>query len=87
MAKKLITEAEMDKITTDTAAALAKQPKKEVKIPVNPDIAQKLKNDINHKDWPFTTVQVNGYTYQIKHGVKVEVPQTIYEILEQSGRI
>lgn len=63
-----------------------------VKIPVNPEVAQKLRDadgnpDYDHKDWPFTPVQINGYTYQIKHGIKVDVPEEIANILERGNRI
>lgn len=40
------------------------------------------------KDAPnFETVQINGYTYQIKRGVEVEVPQTVYDALEEANLI
>ena len=32
-------------------------------------------------------VQVNGYTFIIKGGVRVEVPKDIADILEEAGRI
>jgi hypothetical protein len=32
-------------------------------------------------------VQVNGYTFIIKKGERVDVPQDIANILEESGRI
>jgi hypothetical protein len=33
------------------------------------------------------TVCLNGYIYQIQRGVEVEVPQSIYDILDEAGRI
>lgn len=86
-AKKILTETEMENVTNATAAELAKQPKVQVKIPMDGDLARKLANDTSHKDWPFTTVQINGYTYQIKHGVKVDVPEEVYNILDRANRI
>ena len=85
--KKPISEAEMERVTLNTKEQLNAQPKENVRIPVDADIKMKLKGDTSHKDWPFTTVQINGYTYQIKHGEKVAVPQSVYEVLEQAGRI
>lgn len=33
------------------------------------------------------TVQVNGYTYQIKRGETVSVPKTVYDILVEAGEV
>lgn len=44
-----------------------------------PKVSIKTKDD----EW----VQVNGYTFIIKKGERVEVPQDIADILEASGRI
>lgn len=44
-----------------------------------PKVAVKTRED----EW----VQVNGYTFIIKGGVRVEVPDDIANILEESGRI
>ena len=85
--RKVISENEMENVTLSTKQRLDAQPKESVRIPVDADIKMKLKGDTSHKDWPFTTVQINGYTYQIKHGEKVSVPQSVYEVLEQAGRI
>jgi hypothetical protein len=54
-----------------TKAALEAQPKRSIMIP-------KEKND---QDGAFETVQINGYTYQIKKGVYVEVPELVAQII------
>ncbi len=72
-----MTEGEMDRLTTDTGAVLAAQPKRTIRLYQEPG-ARKL---------PEETVSVNGYNYVIQRGVEVEVPQTVYEILEQAGRL
>jgi hypothetical protein len=36
---------------------------------------------------PDETVCLNGYIYQIQRGVEVEVPEAIYDILDEAGRI
>lgn len=56
-------------------AKLATQPKVRIIIP-------KEKND---SEGAFETVQINGYTYQIKKGVYVEVPQQIADIIMASN--
>lgn len=44
---------------------------------------KKVSIKTQHDEW----VQVNAYTFIIKGGVRVEVPQDIADILEESGRI
>jgi hypothetical protein len=34
-----------------------------------------------------TSVQINGYGFQIQPGVKVEVPQQVADVLEEAGII
>lgn len=40
----------------------------------------------NEKDL-YVTAQINGYTYQIKRGEAVEVPEPVAKLLEKSGII
>ena len=40
----------------------------------------------NEKDL-YVTAQINGYTYQIKKGEAVEVPEPVAKLLERSGLI
>lgn len=39
-----------------------------------------------HNDGP-VTVQINGYTFLIREGVPVEVPESVATILDQAGYI
>lgn len=74
MAKKL-TDKEIDKIAEQFGAEMAKQPKVKIIIP---------KDSLNPKN-DAIPVCINGYTYLIKRGVAVEVPETVAQILEESG--
>ncbi len=75
-----VTEAQMDAMTADTAEALSGQPTKSVRLYQAPETSPE-------GTLPDEVVQVNGHTYQIKRGVEVEVPETVYDILVQAGRI
>ncbi len=68
----------VSKDMSDMKKYLDSQPKLRVKIP---------HNSANHKDEAPVTVRVNGYLYVIKRGEAVEVPEQIYNILEQGGYI
>lgn len=74
VAKTIVDAAQERHLTI--AEALAKQPKRMVRIPSREGIKQ-----------PFVMVWVNGHSYQITRGLDVEVPQTVYEILVESGEI
>jgi hypothetical protein len=71
-----ITDAEINEIRENTAALLAKQPKRTVRLRADPN---------NPKAPNFETVQINGYTYMIKKGEEVDVPEEVYNILVRSG--
>jgi hypothetical protein len=75
-----VTEAQMDAMTADTAETLSGQPTKSVRLYQAPETSPEgtLADEV---------VQVNGHTYQIKRGVEVEVPETVYDVLVQAGRI
>lgn len=78
-AKKVpMSEGQMDKITSDTGKMLAAQPKQTIKLYQTPP---------GENDLPDETVCINGYIYQIKRGEAVDVPQSVYEVLEQAGRL
>lgn len=59
-----------------TAEILAKQPKRAVRLPTRDDVKQR-----------FVMVWINGHSFQIKRGVDVEVPESVYKILVESGEI
>lgn len=56
-------------------AALDKQKKRSIRLPKPKD-----EHDIN-----YVPVCINGYTYQVKKGENVEVPETVAVLLEESG--
>lgn len=90
MAKVQMTESQMDTVTKTTGELLGEQGKRKIKIYMNPDEKKKLEAEIEagkKVQWPFQTVGVNGYNYQIQLGKEVEVPETVAEILEQAGLI
>jgi predicted Mrr-cat superfamily restriction endonuclease len=73
--KKTEAKVSPEVVEKETGKALSEQKKVRVRIP-----ADKLnKHDV------VVPVCVNGYTYQIKRGEWVEVPQTVADILEQAG--
>ena len=73
-------EAELNLAVMDTAAALKEQPTRTVKL-------YQVPKDSTDRPMPDEFVQVNGHGYQIQRGVTVEIPETVYEILEQAGRL
>lgn len=68
-AKKNLSETEMNQIAVNTQKAIAKQKKYTVILPEKP----------NEK---FLTFCVNDVHYTVQRGVPVEVPETIYRIIE-----
>lgn len=70
-----ITEAEMVAMRENTAKLLAAQPKRTIK----------LRKGANPKSPNYETVQINGYTFMIKLGEEVEVPEEVYNILTRAG--
>lgn len=65
------------KFVKGMAAKLAKCKKVTIKVPIDKQ---------NPKDLE-VVVQINGYTYQIKRGVEVEVPEPIKKLLERGKYI
>jgi len=68
----------MDQDVRATATALDEQPKRTVRL---------YKGEPGKEPLPDEFVHVNGHGYLIQRGVEVEIPQTVYEVLVQSGRI
>ncbi len=75
-----ITEAEIDKITSDTCGALAKEPR--VRITIRPENGE-----------AFWEGGINGHFFRIKTGIPVSVPQSLAkqislsrQVLEESER-
>ena len=65
------------KLVKGMAAKLAKCKKVTIKIPVDKQ---------NPKDTE-VTVQINGYVYQMKRGVEIEVPEPVKKLLERAQYI
>lgn len=87
---ELMNDKDMENVTLSTADQLKKQKKVKVRLYLNPDKRRELEAlvDAGKKVvWPFTTVQINGYTYQIQYGKEVEVPESVAEILRQADMI
>ena len=74
-----VTAEDMRIVVNHTKAALDKQPKHRVRIRLDRDADPKAPN--------FETVCINGLLYQIKKGVEVEVPETVWHVLSESGLI
>lgn len=90
MAKKVVNENDMEQVTVDTKKLLDAQDKVKVRIPMSPELKQKLEAEEKAGkkiEWPSHSVQINGYIYQIQLGKSVEVPESVAEILEQAGLI
>lgn len=83
---KTMNEAQMQKITQNTADALKKQKKVKVKLYLPAEERRKL--EANKKlPWPFETVQINGHTFQIQRGKEVEVPEAVAKVLSRANLI
>jgi hypothetical protein len=86
-----VSEAQMETMAQSTGKLLAEQDKRKITIYLEPSEKQRLNRLVEAGDkniqWPCETVSVNGYNYTIKRGVEVEVPLTVYEILQGAGLI
>lgn len=87
---KPVTDATLDQVAKTVGQQLAEQPKSKVKLHLSNEERAKIQAAENAGKkvvWPFETVNINGYTYQIQRGQEVEVPQSVYEVLSQSNII
>ena len=85
-----MTEAQMDKVTSDTQRLLNEQPKVNIKLFLSQEETKKIaaaREAGKQVEVPFETVCVNGHIFQIQRGIKVDVPQTVADILEEAGLI
>lgn len=88
--QKPVTEAALDKVALTTGEILAQQKKVKVKLYLSTEDRQKLESfEAAGKTvaWPYETVSINGYTYQIQRGKEVEVPEAVYEVLSNANII
>ena len=63
-----------------TAKNLSEQDKVRIRL-------YQVPKDSTDKPMPDEFVSVNGHNYIIKRGETVEVPQTVFEVLEHAGRL
>ncbi len=85
-----VTDAALDKRAKSVGAQLKKQKKIKVKLYLSVEDRQKLEAAVQagkKVNWPYETVNINGYTFQIQRGKEVEVPQSVYEVLSQANII
>ena len=68
-----ITEAEIDKITSDTCGALAKEPR--VRITIRPENGE-----------AFWEGGINGHFFRIRTGEPVEVPESLARLIADSAK-
>lgn len=91
MADKNMSDADMEKAALSTGDQLSKQPKKTITLYLEPDKKLELRRMVDaggrNIEWPCEVVTVNGYKYTIKLGEEVEVPMTVYEVLQNAGMI
>lgn len=74
-----ITEASYEADKLHIKALLDAQPKRMIRIRDNQVMGKPVQN--------YEFVCINGHNYYIQKGVDVEVPQTVFDILVESGVI
>jgi len=88
---KNMSDAGMEQAALSTGEQLSKQPKKTITLHLEPEKKLELQRlvDLGDKNiqWPCEVITVNGYIYTIKRGIEVEVPMTVYEVLQNAGMI
>ena len=73
-----LTDAEADRMARLAGAEINQQPRVRIRIPVDP---------LNPKDTSPVPVTINGYTWSIKRGETVEVPDEVARILSDAKYI
>lgn len=72
-----LTDTKIDQLAKEAGKEINAQPKIRIKIPM----------DHLNKEDTVVPVTINGYTWSIKRGVAVEVPENVAFILEEAGYI
>ena len=89
-------DKDFDNEALSVKAILDAQPKRRIKLTMDPEEKQKYDNAIaayekdNSKtkpSFPTVPVGINGFTYFIPKGEATEVPESIFEILEHAGLV
>ena len=68
-----VTDAQLDRMASDTGEELSNQPTKTVRF---------FQRAPNEDQLPDVVVSVNGYVYQLRRGEDVEVPESVYNVIE-----
>lgn len=76
VAEERVTPSYMQDQRRSTKEQLDAQPKVKIRIP-----------PAKKGDLPYEVVGINGYNYQILKGKEVEVPETVYRILQEANII
>lgn len=87
---KTYSDSKADNLAQTTGDVLREQQKVKIRLsldPVKKLELQKQEEAGKKVEWPAHPVYVNGYTYVLKLGESVEVPQTVADILEHAGMI
>jgi hypothetical protein len=71
-----ISDSSLDHEAHKVGERLSKCPKKTIKIPIDP---------LNPKEVAIPVI-IDGYRFDIKKGVEVELPLPVIEILEKAGK-
>lgn len=85
--KREMTEFQMEQEVTDFKKVLDSQPKRKVKLHLPYDQLvrlQSLEKAGKPTNWPYHTATINGYQYHLLLGKECEVPESVYEVLEQA---
>lgn len=72
-----LTDTQIDQLAKEAGKSINELPKVRIKIP---------KDHLNKED-TVVPVTINGYTWSIKRGESVEVPENVAFILEEAGYI
>lgn len=85
--KREMTEVQIEQEVTDFKKVLDAQPKRKVKLHLPYDQLMRLQNlekAGKPTNWPYHSVTLNGYQYHLLLGKECEVPESVYEVLEQA---
>lgn len=85
--KRDVTETQIEQEITDFKKLLDSQPKRKVKLHLPYDQLVRLQNlekAGKPTNWPYHSVTLNGYPYHLLLGKECEVPEAVYEVLEQA---
>lgn len=85
--KREMSEIQMQQEVSDFKQVLDAQPKRKVKLHLAYDQLvrlQSLEKAGKPTNWPYHSVTLNGYSYHLLLGKECEVPESIYEVLQEA---